>query len=201
MRRAGLVVASNVEHAKQIATMLSEMGESYCVVTTKTGYAQKIINQYRQGHATWIVAVGMVSEGTDIPRLQVCCYLSRIRTELHYRQVLGRILRRTDSCDDQAWLYVMAEPALIEYSKRISDDLPEDLAVVRFADVHEGDVIEISSESQVMELVSDDAGGDASMGQCSNDEEWASSTPMMAAISNYSLDVSINYRAELLSIF
>ncbi|EMY8183592.1 DEAD/DEAH box helicase family protein, partial [Pseudomonas aeruginosa] len=61
----GLVVASNVEHAKQIATMLSEMGESYCVVTTKTGYAQKIINQYRQGHATWIVAVGMVSEGTD----------------------------------------------------------------------------------------------------------------------------------------
>ena len=32
----------------------------------------------------------MISEGTDIPRLQLCCYLSRIRTELHYRQVLGR---------------------------------------------------------------------------------------------------------------
>ena len=36
----------------------------------------------------------MISEGTDIPRLRVCCHLSRIRTELRYRQVLGRILRR-----------------------------------------------------------------------------------------------------------
>ncbi|HCP01716.1 MAG TPA: diguanylate cyclase, partial [Rhodospirillaceae bacterium] len=51
----------------------------------------------------------MISEGTDIPRLQVCCYLSRIRTELHYRQVLGRVLRRTGEPDNQAWLFMLAE--------------------------------------------------------------------------------------------
>lgn len=45
--------------------------------------AQKIINAFRSSDCHWIVAVGMISGGTDIPRLQMCCYLSRIRTELH----------------------------------------------------------------------------------------------------------------------
>lgn len=72
----------------------------------------------------------MISEGTDIPRLQVCCYLSRIRTELHYRQVLGRVLRRTGESDDQAWLFMLAEPTLQGFAERIADDLPDDLAVL-----------------------------------------------------------------------
>ena len=73
----------------------------------------------------------MISEGTDIPRLQVCCYLSRIRTELHYRQVLGRVLRRSGERDGLAWLYMLAEEKLRGFAERISDDLPEDLAVLR----------------------------------------------------------------------
>ncbi|MCY1275230.1 hypothetical protein D9M70_238660 [compost metagenome] len=72
----------------------------------------------------------MISEGTDIPRLQVCCYLSRIRTELHYRQVLGRVLRRTGESDDQAWLFMLAELTLQGFAERIADDLPDDLAVL-----------------------------------------------------------------------
>tara|TARA_R110001583_G_C5664901_1_gene409975 strand:+ start:4899 stop:5336 length:438 start_codon:yes stop_codon:yes gene_type:complete len=68
----------------------------------------------------------MISEGTDIPRFQVCCHLSRIRTELHFRQVLGRILRRqtTDPAYISAWLYVLAEPSLAEFARRIGEDLP-----------------------------------------------------------------------------
>lgn len=72
----------------------------------------------------------MISEGTDIPRLQVCCYLSRIRTELYYRQVLGRVLRRMGEPDDQAWLFMLAEPTLQRFAERIADDLPDDLAVL-----------------------------------------------------------------------
>ncbi|MGV8268563.1 diguanylate cyclase, partial [Pseudomonas aeruginosa] len=69
--------------------------------------------------------------GTGIPRLQVCCYLSRIRTELHYRQVLGRVLRRTGESDDQAWLFMLAEPKLQGFPERIAHELPDDLAVLR----------------------------------------------------------------------
>ena len=56
--------------------------------------------------------------------------LSRIRTELYYRQVLGRVLRRTGEFDDQAWLFMLAEEALQSFAERIADDLPEDLAVL-----------------------------------------------------------------------
>lgn len=127
---AGLVVATDIEHAQQIAQALGARGEGCRIVTNKTPDAQQVINAFRHGACRWIVAVGMISEGTDIPRLQVCCYLSRIRTELHYRQVLGRVLRRTGESDDQAWLFMLAELTLQGFAERIADDLPDDLAVL-----------------------------------------------------------------------
>lgn len=127
---AGLVVATDIEHAQQIAQALDARGEVWRIVTNKTLDAQQVINGFRSSNCRWIVAVGMISEGTDIPRLQVCCYLSRIRTELHYRQVLGRVLRRTGESDDQAWLFMLAEPTLQGFAERIADDLPDDLAVL-----------------------------------------------------------------------
>ncbi|TLP68402.1 diguanylate cyclase [Pseudomonas nitroreducens] len=127
---AGLVVATDTEHAQQIAKALGARGEGCRIVTNKTPDAQQVINAFRHGACRWIVAVGMISEGTDIPRLQVCCYLSRIRTELHYRQVLGRVLRRTGESDDQAWLFMLAELTLQGFAERIADDLPDDLAVL-----------------------------------------------------------------------
>ncbi|WP_028627165.1 DEAD/DEAH box helicase family protein [Metapseudomonas resinovorans] len=127
---AGLVVATDIEHAHQIAKVLEAKGESCRVVTNRTPGAQQAINAFRLSACSWVVAIGMISEGTDIPRLQVCCYLSRIRTELHYRQVLGRVLRRMGELDDQAWLFMLAEPTLRRFAERIADDLPDDLAVL-----------------------------------------------------------------------
>lgn len=127
---AGLVVATDIEHAQQIAQALETRGEGCRVVTNRTPDAHQVINAFRHSDCRWIVAVGMISEGTDIPRLQVCCYLSRIRTELHYRQVLGRVLRRMGESDDQAWLFMLAEPTLRRFAERITDDLPDDLAVL-----------------------------------------------------------------------
>ena len=127
---AGLVVATDIEHAHQISGALEARGEACHVVTNQTQGAQQVINTFRHSNCRWIVAVGMISEGTDIPRLQVCCYLSRIRTELHYRQVLGRVLRRIGQSDDHAWLFMLAEPTLQRFAKRTAEDLPDDLAVL-----------------------------------------------------------------------
>ncbi|ABM17303.1 helicase domain protein [Marinobacter nauticus VT8] len=124
---AGLVVAATVAHAEQIADRLSALGERPVVVTCRTPEAHQIINNFRTSCDRWIISVGMISEGTDIPRLQVCCHLSRIRTELHFRQVLGRILRRQagEPPEVGGWLYVLAESSLTEFARRINDDLPE----------------------------------------------------------------------------
>ncbi len=128
---AGLVVAASVTHAEQIARRLAMVGEHPIIVTYQTPEAQRIISNFKTSPDRWIISVGMISEGTDIPRLQVCCHLSRIRTELHFRQVLGRILRRqtTDPADTSAWLYVLAEPNLAEFARRIGEDLPGEKVV------------------------------------------------------------------------
>lgn len=133
----GLVVATDIEHAHQIAGILNAKHQSYVVVTSKTPRAQQLIDRFRNDTTCWIVAVSMISEGTDIQRLSVCCYLSRIRTELHYRQVLGRILRKMGNDDREAWLYVIAEPTLRKYSQRIANDLPEDLSALQEKKVHD----------------------------------------------------------------
>ena len=45
--------------------------------------------------APWLVSVLMVSEGVDVPRLRVGVYATTARTELFFRQVVGRFIRRT----------------------------------------------------------------------------------------------------------
>ncbi|AZZ77756.1 diguanylate cyclase [Pseudomonas sp. RU47] len=199
----GLVVATNIEHAHRIADLMRAQGEVCQVVTNKTPNAQQVINDYRHGGCTWIIAVGMISEGTDIPRLQVCCHLSRIRTELHYRQVLGRILRRSSDADGKAWLYVLAEPALQQYSERLADDLPDDhavLSVVRASQFECDDQIndhpEDPSGIEISILGGSMGGAFSRMGSDHAISILGSSEPAL-----YELNFSQHYRTQLLSVY
>ncbi|WP_019616897.1 helicase-related protein [Psychromonas ossibalaenae] len=129
---AGLIVASSVEHATRLFSILSnEFNKNAVLVTYKHNEAASAINHFRHSDAEWIVSVGMVSEGTDIPRLQVCCHLSRVKTELYFRQVLGRILRVNYGGNQEAWLYTFAEPNLAEYANRINQEIPEQNLIIR----------------------------------------------------------------------
>lgn len=128
----GLVVASSVKHATQVYKILTEkFGQSAIVVTYHNDNPLSEIESYRHSRCQWIVSVGMVSEGTDIPRLQVCCHISAVKTELYFRQVLGRILRVNDSASQDAWLFTFAECSLIEYAERIEQDIPDTCSFVK----------------------------------------------------------------------
>jgi superfamily II DNA or RNA helicase len=195
---AGLVVATNIAHAHQVATALKDKGESFQVVTTRTPDAQQVINAFKNSDCRWIVAVGMISEGTDIPRLQVCCYLSRIRTELHYRQVLGRVLRRMGEIDDQAWLFVLAEPTLKRFSQRIADDLPEDLAVVCSVGTPTPQTCSIEGELDCS--VNARPGDQGSSTPTVTAQKFLSQVDLSPA-STYQISFSKNYRQQLLAVF
>lgn len=122
----GLTVAASVQHAQTIKEILSQkFGQTVSIVTYRHEEPLAEIERYRQSDAQWIVSVGMISEGTDIPRLQVCCHMSSVKTELYFRQVLGRILRVNNTINQQAWLFTFAEQSLIEFSERIEQDIPE----------------------------------------------------------------------------
>lgn len=138
---AGLVVASSVAHARAIVRLLrEEFGQDSTLVTYREPQPQQIIDDFRCSSQPWIVSVGMISEGTDIPRIQVCCHLSTVTTELYFRQVLGRGIRMTPHCNGETWLYTFAEPKIVEYANRIAEDLPEHDVV--YSDVYSEDEIE-----------------------------------------------------------
>ncbi|EGQ7693897.1 DEAD/DEAH box helicase family protein [Vibrio vulnificus] len=122
----GLVVAASIKHAKDIQKRLVEQfNQSASIVTYHHVNPLNEIESFRHSNVQWIVSVGMISEGTDIPRLQVCCHMSSVKTELYFRQVLGRILRVNDSLNQEAWLYTFAEESLVKFAERVEEDIPE----------------------------------------------------------------------------
>ena len=147
----GLVVASSVQHAQAIQKILSQKySQSVSIVTYRHEEPLAEIERYRQSDAQWIVSVGMISEGTDIPRLQVCCYMSAVKTELYFRQVLGRILRVNGIENQQAWLFTFAEQSLIQFSERIEQDIPESCLYAKMGQSSESDFFDQSNNSKVI---------------------------------------------------
>ncbi|EKM3681185.1 DEAD/DEAH box helicase family protein [Vibrio alginolyticus] len=129
---AGLIVASSVAHARQIQMILNgQLHQPSVMVSYHDPNAQNIIEKFKKCNSPWIISIGMISEGTDIPRLQICCHLSNIRTELYFRQVLGRILRITDGDNQEAWLYTFAEENLVKFTEEIEQDIPESCLYVK----------------------------------------------------------------------
>ncbi|WP_081990984.1 DEAD/DEAH box helicase [Pseudoalteromonas piratica] len=153
----GLIVASSITHAWQIQLILKQViGESALVVTSDESNGNELIRSFRHNQQKWIISVGMISEGTNIPRLQVCCYLSNVKTEMNYRQVMGRLLRITDAPNQQAIFFMPAEPKLVEYAYRVSQDIPENLEKVKFTQMDKEIITKANVLSESDEVINSD---------------------------------------------
>jgi superfamily II DNA or RNA helicase len=92
----GLVIASDQEHARAIAARLGPIAhEQPEIVMSDEPGASRRIAEFAASDRRWLVSVLMVSEGVDIPRLRVGVYATAARTELFFRQVVGRFIRAT----------------------------------------------------------------------------------------------------------
>jgi superfamily II DNA or RNA helicase len=92
----GLVIASDQDHARAIAARLGSVsGERPELVMSDEPGASRRIADFASSDRRWLVSVLMVSEGVDIPRLRVGVYATAARTELFFRQVVGRFIRTT----------------------------------------------------------------------------------------------------------
>ena len=90
----GLVVTADSHHARAVAKALHEItGRSPTVVLHTDAAAHRRLEEFRQSRDPWIVAVNMVSEGVDIPRLRVGVYATVAKTPLIFRQIVGRFVR------------------------------------------------------------------------------------------------------------
>jgi len=119
-----LVVAIDKEHAEAIAERLGRVtGERPEVVTSDQADASKRIARFATSATPWLVSVLMVSEGVDIPRLRVGVYATTARTELFFRQVVGRFIRRTPAPRAQmSHVYMPADPRLKQLAGGIEEE-------------------------------------------------------------------------------
>src|SRR5690606_3772294 len=80
-----LVIASNQTQARAYATILKNLtGEAPTVVLSDDAGASARIEEYASGEQRWMVAVRMVSEGVDVPRLCVGVYATSTSTPLFF---------------------------------------------------------------------------------------------------------------------
>ncbi|MEW9533053.1 DEAD/DEAH box helicase [Microbispora sp. NPDC049125] len=90
----GLVIATDHESARAYARHIRAVtGEGAAVVLSDDPGASKKIKDFAASDARWLVAVRMVSEGVDIPRLAVGVYATSTSTPLFFAQAVGRFVR------------------------------------------------------------------------------------------------------------
>ncbi len=127
---AGLVITHRTEMANYMAGLLETLtGEKPVIVHNKEHSPHEKIKRFRKSKKNWIVSVGMVSEGIDIKRLRVLVYLPRGKTELFFRQAMGRIVRNYDEIDDFSFPQVVMpnDNAFDTYAKRIESEMPPNI--------------------------------------------------------------------------
>jgi superfamily II DNA or RNA helicase len=118
-------VAADSEHARRIAAVLRQVtGRPPLVILHQDTKAAAKLAEFTRSSEPWIVAVNMVSEGVDIPRLRVGVYATAAKTPLIFRQIVGRFVRTIGGRPPEpSWLYVPADAVLRDHAANVESEL------------------------------------------------------------------------------
>ena len=112
----GLVIASDHENARAYSRILRQItGKGATVVLSDDPTASKKITRFAKSDDRWMVAVRMVSEGVDVPRLMVGVYATSTSTALFFAQAIGRFVR-VRKRGEVASVFLPSVPTLLEYA-------------------------------------------------------------------------------------
>jgi superfamily II DNA or RNA helicase len=116
---AGLVIAGDHEDARAYAALLRRhTGKRPVVVLSDDPAASKKISAFAASEDRWMVAVRMVSEGVDIPRLAVGVYATSVSTALFFAQAVGRFVR-VRRRGETASVFLPSVPVLLSYAAEL----------------------------------------------------------------------------------
>ena len=106
-----MIICIDQTHARKIQNLLySQTGEKATIVISEDKFASEKIKIFRDSYDKWIIAVKMISEGVDIPRLRVGAYATNVTRDLTFRQIVGRFVRLIPGIENSdAYLYIPAD--------------------------------------------------------------------------------------------
>jgi superfamily II DNA or RNA helicase len=115
----GLVIATDQDSARAYAKLLrSVSGEAPTVVLSDEKAASKKIADFTTSEKRWMVAVRMVSEGVDVPRLAVGVYATTTSTPLFFAQAVGRFVRARNR-GESASIFLPSVPGLLGFASEM----------------------------------------------------------------------------------
>lgn len=112
----GLVIATNQNQARAYAKLLAQItGEKATLVLSDDQKASDRIDEFAENQNRWMVAVRMVSEGVDVPRLMVGVYATATQTPLFFAQAVGRFVR-TRRRGELATVFLPSVPIILAHA-------------------------------------------------------------------------------------
>ena len=115
----GLVIATDQDSARAYAKVLASVaGEKPVVVLSDEKAASRKISEFSSSEARWMVAVRMVSEGVDVPRLAVGVYATTTSTNLFFAQAIGRFVRAR-ARGETASIFLPSVPLLLGHASEM----------------------------------------------------------------------------------
>ncbi|HEX6447851.1 MAG TPA: DEAD/DEAH box helicase [Trebonia sp.] len=127
----GLVIASDHDSARAYAAHLRRItGKRPVVVLSDDPTASKRIGKFSQSADRWMVAVRMVSEGVDVPRLAVGVYATSVSTPLFFAQAIGRFVRARQR-GETASVFVPSVPVLLGFAAELEAERDHVIAAVQ----------------------------------------------------------------------
>jgi len=110
----GLVIATDQITARAYAKLLRDItGEPATIVLSDEKESSARIETFSAGESRWMVAVRMVSEGVDVPRLAVGVYATSSSTPLFFAQAVGRFVRSRRK-GETASIFLPSVPTLVD---------------------------------------------------------------------------------------
>src|SRR5690606_13519744 len=91
------------------------------IVVSDEKESSERIERFAEGDDRWMVAVRMVSEGVDVPRLAVGVYATSAATPLYFAQVVGRFVRARRR-GETASIFLPTVPVLFELASRLEQE-------------------------------------------------------------------------------
>lgn len=114
-----MVIASDQKAARAYAELLTKLtGEAPTLVLSDDKGSSDRIAEYAAGTSRWMVAVRMVSEGVDVPRLAVGVYATSASTPLFFAQAIGRYVRSRRP-GETATIFLPSVPALLNLASEM----------------------------------------------------------------------------------
>ena len=117
----GMIIASDQTAARAYAELLREItGEAATVVLSDDPGSSQRISEFSASSSKWLVAVRMVSEGVDVPRLAVGVYATSASTPLFFAQAIGRFVRSRQP-GETASIFLPSVPNLLQLASELEE--------------------------------------------------------------------------------